>query len=317
MVKTKVESILKSLGLDLGNLDKRSERLDLLYENNCNNHLYSRYQNYFNNNSFKIKVSISRVDFIKMNNKEKELFYLENNIYLKNNKINPALVDDIIARFIYYQGVNWSAPVFISKIKNKLDTCIDNKEKSKLIKKEYKKYSQKLNKIGAYFDYSLDEKDYPIYYNDVFSNFIGLISHYIADFLDNFIVDYLNRINFYSDPMFKEWEEIEVNRHVLDYLSSCYRNYNSIEPVVTTQIKPLSVNQAIILVDELKTLDIDVWDNLHKTKKAKIISLLINRNEDNIRKGLINLDKTKNSTPLQFQKDQIYVERLIKDVLLT
>lgn len=301
-------------------LNKRSERLNLLYKNNCdNNHLYSQYQNYFEYNSFEIKASISTKDFSKMNIKEKELFYLENNISLKNKRINPALIDDIIAHFIYHRGGAWKATYFKTFINKRLDTCLDDKEKSKLIRKEFKKYSQKLNKIHVYFDYSQDKEYYQIYYKNLMKNFIGLVSIHVEDFIDNMIVSYLNRDQncFYSINIFEEWQNIEVYRSILEYLKSCYRDCNPIEPVVTTNLKPLSVNQATILVDKLKTLDIDVWDNIPKTKKAKIISVLINKNEDNIKKGLTCLEKTTSGRPLQFQKDQIYIEELFKNILLT
>lgn len=77
----------------------------------------------------------------------------------------------------------------------------------------------------------------------------------------------------------------------------------------------LSVNQSLILFDKLRNIDIEIWDNIEKTRKARIISKLINKNYDNIKKGLNLLDKKKSDIPNQFKSDIKTIDDLLNNTL--
>ena len=78
--------------------------------------------------------------------------------------------------------------------------------------------------------------------------------------------------------------------------------------------KQMTVNQAVILLDKLGVFTTNELENKPNTKKAKLISLLIGKNEKNIKTAIENLEKKPLDLGNNFQKDLDKVEELLNNL---
>jgi len=198
---------------------------------------------------------ISKKDFDKFSKKEKEKFYIKNEILVKikhkhsNEQLsiwkskgrlieltyeeNPKLLDEIINQYLDASLTYWENDYIIDSIKIKVENALNKKEKEKIIKKEHRKYFKKLHKLGLSHWYFLTEEGYVGYGT---KNFIG---HVKSEIQDNIIEELLtsNSINFYNHSLFTEWAEIEILNGVLDFLKD-YTEKNINNDPTTTNNKP-------------------------------------------------------------------------------
>ena len=121
------------------------------------------------------------------------------------------------------------------------------------------------------------------------------------------------------------FSQIELLKQILKLyegkkiITFCTNKLSSLsEPKTVPKIAPkegLSSNQRLILLDQIRYISEDDWDNLDTTKKAKLISKITGYGNENIRKNIPNLSKKNNALPEQFKKDISLVKTILKDTL--
>lgn len=86
---------------------------------------------------------------------------------------------------------------------------------------------------------------------------------------------------------------------------------NIIETETTNQ---LSVNQAIILLDKLGVFTDKTFENVPNTKKAKLISQLLGKNEKNIKTSIEKLELKKSELGAGYQRDLDKIQQLLNNL---
>jgi hypothetical protein len=76
----------------------------------------------------------------------------------------------------------------------------------------------------------------------------------------------------------------------------------------------LSVNQAIILLDKLGLFSSTMFENLPNTRKAKLISQLIGKNDKNIKTAIEKLELKPSEITPNYQKDIDKIERILNNL---
>lgn len=79
----------------------------------------------------------------------------------------------------------------------------------------------------------------------------------------------------------------------------------------TENSNQLSVNQAIILLDKLGVFSTSVLENKPNTKKAKLISQLIGKNEKNVKTAIEKLELKPKDISLSYQRDLDKIQQLL------
>lgn len=76
----------------------------------------------------------------------------------------------------------------------------------------------------------------------------------------------------------------------------------------------LSINQAIILLDKLGLFSSNMFENLPNTKKAKLLSQLIGKNDKNIKTAIEKLELKPSEITPNYQKDIDKIERILENL---
>ena len=84
--------------------------------------------------------------------------------------------------------------------------------------------------------------------------------------------------------------------------------------IETENANQLSVNQAIILLDKLGVFSADTFENKPNTKKAKLISQLLGKNEKNIKTAIEKLELKKSELGAGYQRDLDKVQQLLNNL---
>lgn len=88
---------------------------------------------------------------------------------------------------------------------------------------------------------------------------------------------------------------------------------HSIGTEITTA-NQLSVNQAIILLDKLGVFSTDTLENKPNTKKAKLISQLLGKNEKNVKTAIESLEKRQSGLGTGYQSDLDKIQKLLDNL---
>lgn len=89
---------------------------------------------------------------------------------------------------------------------------------------------------------------------------------------------------------------------------------NSIIKEDSKYLNQLSVNQAVILLDKLGVFSLDYIENLPNTKKAKLISLLLGKNEKNIKSAIEKLEQKKADITDAYKKDLDKIQHILDNL---
>ena len=109
---------------------------------------------------------------------------------------------------------------------------------------------------------------------------------------------------------------IEANK-MIDFLESKIINATSKSIDNTSETEntiQLTVNQAIILLDKLGVFSDDTFENKPNTKKAKLISLLLGKNEKNVKTAIEKLELKKSELGAGYQRDLDKVQQLLNNL---
>lgn len=79
----------------------------------------------------------------------------------------------------------------------------------------------------------------------------------------------------------------------------------------TDNSNQLSVNQAVILLDKLGVFNTPLFENKPNTKKAKLISQLLGKNEKNVKTAIEKLELKSKDLPAGYQRDLDKIQTLL------
>jgi hypothetical protein len=262
----------------------------------------------------------------------KEIYIKNDNTYSETGAskdgeeyyLNPEIVDEMFLWYQYknirsYGGNNHSWD--INQIKLKLVGINDDEIIKKKLKKELIKNQKDLknNSLTEFYMYDCPEIDVD---SDLFIPFLKDVIFTSADFVEKYLVNKAESLeealcdDEYDDgneePYLYWWNALVRTKRTIDFINSELDKFNN---VTAKKNHKLTLNQSLILLDELLTIKDEEWENYHKTKKAEIISLLINKDYENIRAGLTLLEKKPSQQTQQFKKDIDKIKLLLNRVL--
>lgn len=265
--------------------------------------------------------------------------YFNKKIYIKNDStypetgaslngeryyLNPKIVDEMFLWYKYRNIRNYGENHHfwdINQIKLKLVGINDDEIKKKKLKKELIKNQKDLknNFLTEFYMYDCPDIDIE---SDLFIPFIKDMIFTSDEFVDKYLLNKAESLedalcdDEYEDgneePNLYWWNALIRTKKTIDYINKELDEFNNI---AQTKTQKLTLNQSVILLDELLTIKNEDWENYHNTNKAKIISLLINKNYDNTLKGLALLEKKPSQQTPQFKKDINKIKLLLNGVL--
>ncbi|MCL7763405.1 hypothetical protein MPF19_08275 [Polaribacter sp. Z014] len=257
----------------------------------------------------KYRNSLKKEDLKKLNESDKRELFITKGILSKSESTkivlpSKELLNEIYATF-YYEILDCvkkeEYPVL--KIKGELKTTIDQNERIALVKKKYAKASKKFHKYDLSLAYLMSSEDLSaILYEDFEAYFKDQIS---VETIEEYVTGELSTIYYKETYPFDELIKIEETKMILEYLESQLDSTNTSK---FKNEKVLTIPQKLILIDIIREIEVDTWDEMDYRKRASLISLLTGNSEQNIRKFISKLDKS--SVGNQTNID--YVNALIK-----
>ena len=171
------------------------------------------------------------------------------------------------------------------------------------------KGSYNIDKWLEMFNVSID--DFPKFNNPELEEWLG---KYYDGYFDydhkerEFILDI--QIDFYCYSAM-----IEANK-MIDFLENKIINATSKSIDNTSETEntnQLTVNQAIILLDKLGVFSADTFENKPNTKKAKLISQLLGKNEKNVKTAIEKLELKPKDITNGYQRDLDKIQQLLNN----
>jgi len=183
-------------------------------------------------------------------------------------------------------------------VQEKKDFLSSNKNKN--IKKINKKWQFQFF-CGKKSDHYTNWKDYIIRQKDFTSSLFKIFCGFITLPL--------------SDKMMQEWKKIAEVKAELNFCERELEKLSHLNKVIKNKTDVLTSNERLILFEKIRCIDIEVWENLDNAKKARLISKITGYNDENIRKNIPNLDKSEDKLTIQFKKDILKAELILKSIL--
>lgn len=206
-----------------------------------------------------------------------------------------------------------------------IGVMIDLKECIKEIKSEtLLELQEKGVNRNDHLEFKINEVEKRSYHKNADFNYIKKwINEYqinLTDLLNNSIQDnpIYNMINTHYKDMEKFSQETDkvyylqldfyyyFCKHYADELIEYFKSKMTISEtniIETENTNQLSVNQAIILLDKLGVFTDKTFENVPNTKKAKLISQLLGKNEKNIKTSIEKLELKKSELGAGYQRD--------------
>lgn len=232
----------------------------------------------------------------------KRIFY-NNKIYDYNKDI---LLDMfyIIKQQVEYEPKYFEISSVIRKIKKGLAYLFDNEEKITFLKDTYKKQIGKLNLPEEFYWYC-EYRDKPTFKNDKIwyeqenfcfqANIIESIWFEDYNFLNYLVLDNPYNLKFHENTATK-WFSYHKTYHIIKFINDELKKLGYTlkkNKIKDNSSSYFNANQKTILIDLMfSQIDGAMWESMKRTKKAKLISRLIDGSETNIRtKYLPQLEK--------------------------
>jgi hypothetical protein len=244
---------------------------------------------------------------------ETEYEYLNESYYL-----NSEFVNEMYLLYEYINKCNYGKDYHswdISEIKIKLAGINENRQRKKILNKQLLKFKKEIKnnllaKLYISEDNNLDINN---------EKFIPFIKETIFTF-DDFYMSYLeenislielisSKENLTDKPHLYSWTSLMRTMKTVDFINEEFRKISELEktPISKTKNK-LTVPQRVLLLERVRNINGEVWDNLDNTKKASIISLITGNSKDTIRKMISKVDK-------KVKEDIEYVDSVLKSEL--
>ncbi|WP_370407593.1 hypothetical protein [Tenacibaculum dicentrarchi] len=162
-------------------------------------------------------------------------------------------------------------------IKIQFENCIDSKAQKEFLSKKMSEYSKELSDSSTYFYYTKSEKEF----RDFALRNIDIkeIYQYVHDKLKDNIRGYF----------YESYYCVLSNLLIIEYLKTL-----SLEPISSNKV-PTPLKMQILLLDKIRNISSDKWDDLSNNKKGEILAKLLNRDSHTIRTKTLKI-LGKNST---------------------
>lgn len=268
---------------------------------------------YYNRESLNPKDLLTETNFIN--------YILED----KNYCISYDLIDEI--RNYLFEDFKKNKDNYLHAIDNitiDLRKCAFKDEQKQILKKMHDKYITIFNNIDI-LNYLYEDNEYlddrneflePDFDNDLLFYDYDYIYYSIIYKNANHVFSYVFNVDWDTNKwkILNEILKFYHNKNIINFIKDELRKLNKHREEETKKTK-LTLNQKVLLLEQIMKFKDDTWENLYNTKKADLLSLLLGGNSDNIRKKLTTLNKSYKNLSRQELEDTSRVNELIKILL--
>ncbi len=233
--------------------------------------------------------------------------------FIQNRK-EYHLKDEVLLEMIYVK--NWILEAFnsVETITEEIEVLITSEfqleNKLKILEENFKKY---FNEIG-------DKNYYSLFKNGTLTGGCEtweqyFISHIVDEPNYQIIAKFLNGENkFLDNEIENKWNDYFIVSKISDY---CEKKKNLLlnikENTLEKQINNIDLSFQISLLEEI--INLKDWSEISATKKGEIVSNLLGKNKDNIKKTYLEFDKKNSAVSDKLLQDRSKASELIKRLL--
>ncbi|MBC7523932.1 MAG: hypothetical protein H7239_05790 [Flavobacterium sp.] len=235
-----------------------------------------------------------------------DTFIFENKVYRLNPKIIPYMYLKIEEYVQMYS--RFSLERFKEKINHLLtftDTSIEKidifKEKKEKLRKDYLKLLKGPEELIISFE---NPKLYG--YNNIEENIICSLLDYYED-IDSFLFSG-DAKGLYIPEL---WLKAESIKKQMLLCSELINNNNANN--ISGKNKVIDTSLQVLLFEEL--MKIENWDLISSHKKGQLLSLIISKNDSNIKKVYLEIEKNPSQNTNKFSEDRKKATDIIKEIL--
>lgn len=291
-----------------------------------NTKYYRKLENFdfekINKNSFQKLIDegiFDEFELSKTYKNDEDYFINDNDImgfgdfYIFNRK-EYHLKKDIYAEMIYVK--NWyfeafnSVDVLIEEIEVLVVSEFQLENKLKILEENFKKYFNQIN----------DKQYYPLFKDGTLtSGYESWEQYFISDIEENenytSVTKFLKgEYNFLNPEIENQWNDYLVFSKISDY---CEKKKNSLlnikENNLANKNSNIDLSFQISLLEEI--INLKNWSEITATKKGEILTNLLGKNKDNIKKIYLEFDKKTSEISNKTLKDREKASELIKKLL--
>lgn len=255
---------------------------------------------------------------------DKGLCYVGSERYMSGD-YRLAFKDEILKEILQelYDEKNYEAipKLIIPKIKAKVSRVIDKNKRIQYLESFYDELCENLDEYSdIYKGYVLGEGIKVLGFSDMDEYILDLMKrdyHLVLIYLTIPIEDFRSILQDKSFNIFKDYNKMNERIEAQQYIKERLVELNSDESnnLKVNNRNQLTVTQQIFLLDKIRNIEPDIWDAFDDTKKAKLLSLLFNKNDENIRKKLPILEMSKKDYSNSQEKDYNKVITLLNSIL--
>ena len=296
-----------------------NEKLDWLIKSNI---LIEKFKkNKFFNSDLNVLKALMRLLLIRKN-----FFTIEYNG--NQYEISDSLIEEIKNSLyhLYLERRDFDNELYYLKLE--IRKKIDVEEKIKILKDCYENKISDVDRddiLDFLQDNNLYESDKKEFLKSDFNNDENLYDYdfiYYSIIYDNadFVFKYVFNENWNSEKMnflFK-LKDLYNKKKIINFcfskLAELKSDSNSTNENSLINQK-LTSNQIVLLIEEIRYIDDNVWENLHDTKKAELISYLTYFTKNTIREKLPNLKKKEKNLSKQESADLDLVQSILKKIV--
>lgn len=221
--------------------------------------------------------------------------------YVVNGLILEEIYEDL--RF-YIEDIRYELKSEIFFIKTKLQSFIDKEKKIKYLADKYKRVCEKLRKSDD-FNFKINPEDITELYEFTYKNYI---MKYIEEADQTYLREYLvEGIKTYKTPIVEQWSKFYSLKITIEFLRSEYERLCSVN---INKERGMDTSQQVLLLESLITHR-DSWQDLSATKKSRLVSKLIDKNDSNIKKVYLEIDKKASEYSSKLHEDIVKISNLI------
>lgn len=240
--------------------------------------------------------------------------------FIQNRK-EYHLKKEVYTEMIYVK--NWYLESFniVEEITNEIEVLISSElqleEKLKIIEENYKKY----------FNQITDKIYYPLFKNETYTCGYSKWEQYFISYIvdnDNYnsVKKFLKGDNDFLDNEINiQWTEYFVVSRLSDY---CEEKKNSLlnikENILEKRTNNIDLSFQLAIIEEI--MKINNWEEISPEKKGQILTHLLGKNDDNIRKYYVELNRKSTDIKSKFydkfgkyQSDKLKAEQMVKNLL--
>lgn len=224
----------------------------------------------------------------------------------KEYYINPDILKEIFNSIRFFVEVVATDTQFdLNKILTNLEGRIENIEKIKYLEKKHKELYSQVKNESEYLVYA-EIKEF-----NGFANWQELIFDCLSGEI-TFIKKYLTSDFEMSDvpkEIFNIWVKYYTIKTQIDFCKE------QIDKLKNTKQKSSFVDTSlqVFLLEEI--INIKDWSSISATKKGEILSHLLGKNKDNIKKIYLELDKKSSENSEKLLNDRKQADEIIKKLL--